>query len=232
MRRVYRKSEAIELESGGYGVALDGRAVRTPGKAPLAVPTMKAAEAIAAEWDKQGDHVIPTSMPIMQLAATTIDRIIPQPEAVAAEIAGFAGSDLLCYRADTPAELAARQAKAWQPMLDWAAERFDARLTIGEGVIHVAQPPEALAALRAVVMPLDPFRLASLHVLTTVTGSLVLGLAVMEGEIWADDAFKRSRVDEDWQAEQWGADEEAEKRREALLAECVAATKFLVLMKE
>ena len=234
MRRVYRKAEAVERETdgpgGGFGVALDGRGVRTPGKAPLSLPTLALAEAIATEWRDQGDNVVPATMPMMQLAATAIDRVVPQPDAVAGEIAGFGASALLCYRADGPAELAARQAKAWQPMLDWAAGKYGARLILAEGVVPVAQPEDALARLDAAVRAFDAFRLAPLHVLVSITGSLILGLAVLEGEIWADDAFQRARIDEDWQAKHWGADAEAAKRRDMLLAECVAATKFLVLL--
>jgi chaperone required for assembly of F1-ATPase len=200
---------AVTEAAGGYGVALDGRPVRTPAKAPLAVPTQALAAAIAAEWDAQSGLIDPRTMPMTRSANAAIDKIMPQRAEVAALLADYGGTDLLCYRAATPANLRARQNAAWQPLLDWAETRFGARLVVTEGVQPVPQDPAALARLAAQVVAMDPFDLAALHDLVAITGSLVLGLAVTDAQISADAAWQLSRVDEDWQISQWGADDEA-----------------------
>lgn len=229
MKRFYKLADTMAADDG-HRVTLDAKPIRTPAGAPLAVPNADLARVIAEEWTAQGDTIVPASMPMMSLASTAIDRVAPQCRAVATELAGYAGSDLLCYRAEQPVDLVSRQAKAWQPMLDWAAQRYGARLALAAGVLHVAQEPEALDKLAAAVAPLDAFRLSGLHVLTTVFGSLVLALAVYEGKIAPMDAFDRSRIDEDWQAELWGADEEAAELRDALASEVDAAARFLGLL--
>jgi len=187
-------------------VALDGRPVRTPGRAPLALPTDALAARVADEWRGVADTVDPRAMPLTGLANAAIDRIAADPAAFADGLARYGESDLLCYRADAPAELVARQAAAWDPPLAWAGARYDIGWTVATGIVHRAQPPATVARLGAAVAALDPFRLAACSPLVTITGSLVLGLALVEAAIAPDTAWAASRIDEDWQAEQWGED--------------------------
>lgn len=197
----------------------------------LALPVASLAEAIAAEWAAQVETVRPLSMPLMRIAATAIDRIGRERDTVVSQIAAYAGSDLLCYRAAGPQPLVRRQGEAWQPLLDWCARTYDARLSVTEGVTHVAQPPQALAALHAAVEALDDFRIATLSQLTAACGSLVLGLAVLSRRIDAATAIAASQLDEAWQAERWGLDDEADARRESLGREIADAARFLELLE-
>lgn len=192
----------------GWAVVLDGRPVKTPAKAPLVLPTQALARAVADEWDAQTGEVRPALMPLTRTANSAIDKVAPMATAVVEEIARYGGSDLLCYRANGPAGLIARQAAAWDPWLDWSAAR-GAALQVTSGIVHVAQPPASLSVLAADVARRSHFELAALYDLVAITGSLVLGLAVAEGELDASDAFNLARLDEDWQAEQWGVDDEA-----------------------
>jgi chaperone required for assembly of F1-ATPase len=207
-RRFWRAVSVASAE-GGFAVLLDDRRCRTPGGAALTAPTRAAAEAAAAEWAAQGERVDPRSMPFTRALATAVDRVAPAREAVIDEIAGYGASDLLCYRAPHPAALAARQAAAWDPPLAWARARYGAALTVVAGVAPVAQPRASLAALRAAVAARDAFGLTALAELVALGGSLVLGLAVVEGALAPAAAWSASRVDEDWQVEQWGEDAEA-----------------------
>jgi chaperone required for assembly of F1-ATPase len=230
MKRFYRET-AVAEDDAGYQVTLDGRAVRTPAKAKLALPTRTLAEAIAAEWDEQETEIQPHRMPMMQLASTAIDRVRPRRDDVITEIATYAETDLLCYRADSPTSLVTRQAQEWQPMLDWAAGKFDAPLAVTEGIIPVAQPEGALRALRATVASCDEFVLSALYTLTTVSGSLVLALAVRDSAMEPEAAFDASHLDEEWQASQWGRDEHAQSRRERSREEILAAARFLAHLR-
>ena len=230
VKRVYEVAAAVPLDEGGYTVTLDGRAVRTPAKAALALPTLVLAEGVAAEWDAQGDKVVPDSMPLMTLAATAIDRVIPNHAAVAAEAAGYAGSDLLCYRADTPVELAQRQADGWDPVLEWAQSRYDVTFAVTAGLMPIDQPEETLARFQGVAVELEPFALTAVHVLTTAFGSFLLALSVVEKAQSVEEAFQLSRIDETYQEELWGSDEEAEKRRARLHAEVHSADHYLSLL--
>jgi chaperone required for assembly of F1-ATPase len=208
-KRVWAAAAAAPAGDGLWTVLLDGRPLRTPGRAAFAAPCRAVAEAAAAEWAAQGETVDPRAMPVTRAVNTALDRVAPQIDAVRAELAGYGGSDLLCYRAAHPRPLAERQAAAWDPWLGWAERRHGARLACGTGVAHVAQPPESLARLAAALAPLDAWRLTALHELVALSGSLVLGLAAFEGALAAEAAWAASRVDEDWQAGQWGEDEEA-----------------------
>lgn len=230
VKRFYRQV-AVESGEAGHGVTLDGRAVRTPAKAPLLLPTRALADAIAAEWDAQEGEIRPQTMPMTQLASTAIDRVMPRRDAVIAEIASYAETDLLCYRADGPTGLAAREATQWQPVLDWATNAFDAPLTVTEGVMPVRQPPGAVAALRAAVADCDDFALAALYTLTMVSGSLVLALAVRDSEMEPETACEASHIDEEWQASEWGRDLAAESRRQRARAEILSAAAFLALLQ-
>jgi chaperone required for assembly of F1-ATPase len=207
-KRFWKTTKATASD-GGFTVLLDGRSVKTPAKAALVVPTMPMAEAVASEWDAQGDKVDPITMPITRGANAAIDKVRTQHAEVAAMLAEYGDSDLLCYRAAGPQELITRQADAWDPLLDWAAQTFDARLTVGEGVMHIDQDPDVLARLRAEVFAFDAFGLAAAHDLISISGSLILGLAVTRNAVDPDHAWNVSRVDEHWQTEQWGEDEEA-----------------------
>lgn len=207
-KRFY-KAATVEAVDGGFGVALDGRSVRTPAKAPLVLPTRALAELIAAEWDAQSGTIKPDTMPATRMANVAIDKLAAAQAAVVDSIVEYGGSDLLCYRAPNEAALAARQAVAWDPVLAWASKRFGVRLHTTAGVIHVAQAEGDLARLRVPVSGFSPLRLAAFHELVALSGSLLLPLAFAEGELSGDEAWNRSRIDEDWQAEQWGPDDEA-----------------------
>jgi chaperone required for assembly of F1-ATPase len=228
MKRVYKAAAARPVENG-WSIALDGRAMRTPGRNDLVVPSETLAAAIAAEWEAQQDEVRPVTMPLTRLAATAIDRTSVQRDQVIAETANYAGTDLVCYRADHPPELAARQQSIWQPLLDWAILRYDAPLAVTSGVIPTPQPAAALKAFAASVAVLDDFRLTGLHTLTAACGSLVIALALLEGRIDAATAFAASQLDETFQIEAWGEDAEAAARRRALQADIASAARFLSL---
>lgn len=216
---------------GGYGIFLDTRRLKTPARADLTLPTGALAHDIAAEWNGQGATIEPRTMPLTGLANAAVDRIAPEREAFARRLAVYGGHDLLCYRAAEPVALTARQAKAWQPILDWLSDTHGARLAVGEGIVHVAQPPEALAAQEQAVLRHDPFRLAALHILTTATGSLALGLATLGGRLLPFEAFALSRIDEEFQIERWGRDAEADARAEAIRQEIETAGRFLDLLR-
>ena len=211
------------------GVALDARPVRTPGRVPLILPTKALAEAVAAEWRAVGETLNPRAMPLTGLANAAIDRVAPDPRAFAAGLARYAESDLLCYRADAPEPLVARQAAAWDPVIAWAQRRYDVGLEVTTGIVHRAQPPATLARLGEAVAALDPFALAALSPVVTLTGSLLLALALVEGATTADAVWAAAHVDEDWQAEMWGEDALAAATRAARRAEFDAAVRFLLL---
>jgi chaperone required for assembly of F1-ATPase len=230
MKRVYEQVTTRRVDSG-WGVALDGRPMRTPGKNELVVPSEKLAAAIAAEWDAQQDDIRPTTMPLTRLAATAIDRTAPRRDRVVDEIAGYAGTDLVCYRAEHPAPLVARQHAVWQPLIDWAALRYDAALAVTSGVIPKRQSPAALKAFAAAVAAQDVLRLTALHALTAACGSLVIALAVLEDRLDATEAFAASQLDETFQIEVWGEDAEAAARRRRRWSEMQAASRLLALLR-
>lgn len=207
-RRFWTSASAVPVE-GGFAVLLDARPLRTPRKAPLMLPTAELAEAVAAEWQAQGEKVVPATMPFTRMANSAIDTVASQFDTIAGMVADYGGSDLLCYRAEGPEALVSRQALAWDPLLDWAADALGAPLRTTTGVVHVPQPEDSLAALRGQVSGLTPFRLAAFHDLVALSGSLVLALAVTLNRVGAEDAWRLSRIDEDWQIAQWGEDEEA-----------------------
>lgn len=223
------KSASVEACEGGFTVTLDGRAVKTPAKAPLVLPTRAMAEAVAAEWQAQGEKIDPLTMPVTRSANAALDKVRAQQAEVAELVAAYGETDLLCYRARTPEALVTQQAAAWDRWLDWAARRYQARLIVTAGVLPVAQPPEAQAALAARVAACDIWELAALHDLVGITGSLVLGLAVAEGEIAAEEAWQLSRIDEDWQIAQWGADEEAAEMAALKRSALIHAGRFWIL---
>ena len=207
-KRFWTRAEVVARD-GGFAVDLDDRAVKTPYETPLILPTRGLAELVAAEWQAQTDRIDPTTMPATRAANSAIDKVTPQREAVAAMLSAYGENDLLCYRADGPEELVARQAEAWDPWLEWSRQALDAPLRVTTGIMPIEQPPDSLDRLRAQVDRLDAWELTGFHDLVQLSGSLVLALAVARRKLEADDAWQISRVDERFQAEQWGEDEEA-----------------------
>ncbi|MFY0311908.1 ATP12 family chaperone protein [Leisingera sp. D0M16] len=220
------KEVSVAESDGGFAVELDGRRVKTPAKAPLVVPTREMGEAIAAEWDAQTESVDPSSMPCTRSANAAIDKVTHQHSEVAAMLAEYGDSDLLCYRADAPVELTLRQAQEWDPALDWAAEALGVRLQPRTGVLHQPQDAAALAALAEKVHAMNPFQLAAFHDLVGISGSLILAFAAAHGWRGAEEIWLLSRLDERWQEEQWGEDEEAAAAAEVKRQEFLHAKRF------
>lgn len=213
MPKRFYKDVTTELRDEGHVVLLDGRMVKTPGKLTLALPDARLAEAVADEWRAQKTHIEPDTMHLTRIVNSGIEAVPPKREEVADEIAGYAGSDLLCYRVETPARLAERQAQHWDPVLGWIEKTFGARLTLAAGIIHVAQPEEALAAIRKAVGAFEPMQLAALHTATSLSGSVLLALALAHEHLDKDAAWAAAFVDENWNAELWGEDAEAARAR-------------------
>jgi chaperone required for assembly of F1-ATPase len=227
-KRFFAQASAGEAGQGGHPVLLDGRPVRTPARRILASPSRVLAEALAAEWNAQDDVIDPGRMPLTRLANAIIDAVADRPQPVAEEVAKYLGTDLLCYRAETPAGLIAKQAQAWDPVLAWARDALGARFVQVQGVIHAAQPEHALAAGRAAI-PQDAWRLGAVSSITTLTGSALIALALAHDALDADAAWQTAHVDEDWQMAQWGRDELALQRRAYRRGEFDAAVTVLRL---
>jgi chaperone required for assembly of F1-ATPase len=230
VKRIYHRAEPVPT-AAGHGVALDGRLVKTPGSRDLVVPSPALAAAISSEWEAQHGEIRRESMPLTRLAGVTIDRDAAQREAVVRQVADYAGTDLVCYRAAHPPALAARQQAVWQPLLDWAVERYAAPLTVTSGVIPSSQPAASLAAFTAAVAAYEDFALTALHAATAACGSLVIALALLEGRLDAAEAFAASQLDESFQIESWGEDKEQRERRVALSADIAAAARFVLLLR-
>ena len=224
--RFYKRATAGRLGEG-FAVLLDGKVALTPARKPLAVADRQVAEALAAEWEAQGDRLDPAAMPLTRIVNAALDRVAGEMQAVRAEIVKYAGSDLICYRAEGPASLQAAQAAAWDPLVAWAREALGARFALAAGVVHVAQDSGALAAVDAALLPLDPLGLAAVHTVTTLTGSAVIALALLKGRLMIDQAWAVAHVDEDWQMGQWGSDDAALARRAARHREMDAAGAIL-----
>jgi chaperone required for assembly of F1-ATPase len=229
MKRIYRKAEPVPT-AGGHGVALDGRLVKTPQRRDLIVPSPALAVAIAAEWESQHGEIRRETMPLTRLAGVTIDRNAAEREAVVRQVADYAGTDLVCYRAAHPPALAVRQQGVWQPLLDWAAERYAAPLTVTVGLIPSSQPAASLAAFTAAVAAYEDFALTALHAATTACGSLIIALALLEGRLNAAEALAASQLDESFQIESWGEDKEQAERRAVLGTEIAAAARLVSLL--
>jgi chaperone required for assembly of F1-ATPase len=229
-RRTYKQAKA-EASRDGYSVSLDDKPLRTPAGALLEAPTQALAEAIVAEWQEQGDKVDPRTMPLTRLLSTALDRIPPEREAVVRSISAYAGTDLLCYRADSPADLVTRQQAVWQELLDWAAGEVGAALTVTSGITPVAQPQSALDSYRKAVGQLSPLELSALGSVTPVAGSLVIGLALLSGRLDAQGAFDAAELDATFQIERWGEDAEAMERRQRLLRDFQDVERFVRLLK-
>jgi chaperone required for assembly of F1-ATPase len=228
-KRFYAKADVLE-EDGVFSVTLDGRGIRTPAMRALAVPSRALAEALAAEWEAQGAAIDPGTMPLTRLLNSAIDGVADRRREVVDDLVAFAGSDLLCYRAEAPAGLVRRQSEAWDPILAWAVASLSAPMRTSIGLMPIEQPAQSLSAVAHALDGLDALTLAALHVLTTISGSALIALAHHGGAIGLDDAWRAARVDETWQSEQWGLDAEAEAYAARRFAGFAAASRCLRLL--
>jgi chaperone required for assembly of F1-ATPase len=229
-KRFYKEA-GVEEREGVFALTLDGRTAKTPGRQLVAVPSRGLAEALAEEWAGQGDEINPAVMPITRIVNSAIDGVAPRPIEVADDLSRYAESDLVFYRAGDPARLAEAQNSAWTPILDWAQDTYGTRFVLAEGVMHVRQPDEATLAIRDVVRAeTSPFALAALHVMTTLTGSVLIALAHAAGRIDAAEAWDAAHVDERFQESVWGEDHEAMVRRENRKADFLAASRVYKLV--
>lgn len=229
-KRFYQVATSAENENG-FGVALDGRPVRTPGRSFLSVPNRAFAEALASEWEAQGTHIDPVTMPLTRLVNSAIDGVANTRDDVAAEIVRYAGSDLICYRSDGPDRLVQLQRDIWDPVLRWAEQELGARFFLSEGIRYVEQPSKALEAVGS-MLPSEPLPLAALNLMTTLSGSALISLAVWRGAIGPAEAWRAAHIDEEAQEELWGVDGEALLRREARWRDYSAAARCLELLKQ
>lgn len=228
-KRFYKQA-VVSNEAGEFAVMLDTRALKTPGRRAVVSPSRALSQAVAAEWDAQREHIDPSTMPLTRIVTTAIDRVALDAEPAVAEIVSYAGTDLVCYRADEPAELVTLQEGAWTPLLEWFADATGARLGVTTGIVHVKQSADALIAVRSALSDLDAVRLTALHTLVTIAGSAVIGFAVMRGHLDAEAGFAASRIDEDFQIAKWGEDAEAQTRKAAHKAEFMAAARVFSLL--
>lgn len=226
LKRFY-KTVTIEENDDGYCILLDQRQLKSPAKRALVLPSEGLAEEIAKEWDEQGDHILPVTMPLMALASTTVDRISQQRAGVVHQMVRYGETDLICYWTDDPEELMARQKETWLPYLEWAREDLGITLNVQKGIMHKEQPAQSLETIQALIDERDDWSLAALSSATYCTGSIIIGLAFVMGRINAEDAFVASQVDETYQIEQWGEDWEAKDRRDAIRKDLESITTFL-----
>jgi len=228
LKRFYKDAGVAETEDG-FAILLDGKQVKTPSRRALAAPDRSIAEAIAAEWQAQPELINPSTMPLTRLANSVVDAVVERVDAVTDDVARYFESDLLFYRASHPDALVAREAQHWDPVLFWAADTLGAHFILAEGIVHVRQPAPAVAAARA-ALPSDPWSIAAFHVVTTITGSALLGLALTHGLLDADQVWAAAHVDEDWNIAQWGVDEEVAARRAAKHVDFAASARVLALL--
>ncbi|GAC1497397.1 MAG: ATPase [Bradyrhizobium sp.] len=224
-KRFYARAGVVEAPDG-FSVVLDDKPIRTPSGRAVVAPSLRIAEGIAAEWEAQREFIDPMTMPLTRLANSVVNAVVDQVDAVADDIAKYFGSDLLFYRAGHPEALVAREAEHWDPVLFWAADTLGAHFILAEGIVHVRQPDAAIAAARA-ALPKEAWSIAALHVVTTLTGSALLALALLRGLLDPDQVWKAAHVDEDWNSEKWGVDEEVAARRAARLVDFRAAAGVL-----
>lgn len=230
MKRRYATAGVAGGE-GGYRIELDGRLVMTPARHPLSVPARPLGDAIAGEWARQEGRADPSTMPLMRLAATAIDRVAPDPGRVVADLVAWGMSDLVCFRADHPVELVRRQEACWQPLVDWVAAEHGAALAVTTGIMPQEQPPESIRALQSVLSGLDGFRLVAVHSIAGATGSLVIALALLAGRLGAGEAFRAGALDDLWSLEVWGEDAEARRRLDVRQTDIREADRFLRLLR-
>ncbi len=226
-RKRFYTGAGVAESPEGFAITLDGKPVRTPSGRPLVAPNREIADAIAAEWDAQKEFIDPLTMPFTRFANSVVDAVVDRVDAVTADIAKYFGSDLLFYRAGHPEALVAREAAHWDPVLYWAADALGARFILAEGIVHVRQPDSAIEAARS-ALPTDPWLAAALHVVTSLTGSALLALALFYGALDSDRVWTAAHVDEDWNIEKWGVDEEVAARRAARLVDFKAAASIII----
>lgn len=236
-KRFYKDVTVETVEYGDedvYEIRLDGRVARTPGRAHLRLPTREAAQMVADEYASQVEVIDPVTMPVTRIANTAIDGVLRDPEPVAEDMLKFAGSDLLCYRADTPDGLVSRQGAAWDPVLDWATRVAGGPFTVTSGVMFAGQPEETLSGLRTYFYGRqgDPFWLTCVHLMTSLTGSALLALAVEARRLSPEEGWSAAHIDEDWQIEQWGQDSEAIARRNLRRRDFDAATRLIAALRD
>ena len=230
-KRFHQRVDVAD-RAGGFALLLDDKPVRTPGKKQLLLPSRGLAEAVAEEWRAQKERIDPAAMPLTKLANSAIDGVKGREDDVIGDIVNYAGSDLLCYRAEGPRGLVEAQRAHWDPVLAWAKSALGAPFVLAEGIVHVAQPQASLDRLREALKAQAPFGVAALHVMTGLTGSALLALAVALGRMTSEEAWKAAHVDEDWQIAQWGEDAEAAARRAARRRDFDAAARALALLKD
>ena len=230
VKRFYRDCGVAPGERGVL-VTLDGRAMTTPKRAALDLPTRALARAIAAEWAAQGEEVDPASMPLTRLAATAIDRVAAERPAGVADLAAYGGSDLVCYRAEAPRALVERQHEVWQPLVRWFATRHGAMLAVTRGIVPIGQPEPAVAALRRVLDAMDDFETAAVFAVAVSTGSLIVALALLDGRLTGREAFEAGCLDDLYALETWGEDREARDRLDRLRDDILAVERFLGLLR-
>ncbi|MEE9313084.1 MAG: ATP12 family protein [Rhizobiaceae bacterium] len=222
-KRFYKEASVAAIENE-FQIHLDGKPIRTPGKTILAVANEAVAKTMAVEWGAQKERIDPMTMPVTRLVNTAIDGVALDMQAVKEDIIRYSGTDMLCYRVSQPRGLAALQVQHWDPLLDWAQSALGAQFVLAEGIMHMEQPPEAIASFSAHVGMIDnPIVLAATHVVMALTGSAIIAMAVNKAELDADEAWKIAHLDEDWNIEQWGSDEEAEERRTKRFVDMKAA---------
>jgi chaperone required for assembly of F1-ATPase len=224
-KRFYARAGVVDGPDG-FAVVLDDKPTRTPSGRAVVAPSLEIADGIAAEWEAQQEFIDPMTMPLTRLANSVVNGVVDQVDAVADDIAKYFGSDLLFYRAGHPEALVAREAEHWDPVVFWAADTLGAHFILAEGIVHVRQPDAAITAARA-ALPKDAWSIAALHVVTTLTGSALLALALLRGLLDPDQVWKAAHVDEDWNSEKWGEDEEVAARRAARLVDFRAAAGVL-----
>ena len=225
-RKRFYSNAAVTATTGGFAVTLDDRPIRTPSGRQVIVPVQEIADAIVAEWQNQKEFIEPLTMPMTRFANSVVDAVVDRVDAVTDDIAKYFETDLLFYRAGHPEALVAREAAHWDPIVFWAAETLGAHFILAEGIVHVRQPESAIAAARA-ALPHDAWSLAALHVITSLTGSALLALALLRGLATADQVWAAAHVDEDWNSEKWGVDEEVAARRAARAVDFSAAVRIL-----
>ncbi|MGH6934098.1 MAG: ATP12 family chaperone protein [Dongiaceae bacterium] len=230
MKRAYQKATVAPV-GGQWHVLLDDKPLRSPARRLIELPNVQLAETIAAEWSAQGDSIDLKTMPVMRLAATAIDWVASNRDRVIELTASYAETDLLCYRAERPVELVARQQAIWQPLIDWASLRFDAPLIVTSGVMPRRQPPQVAAVVRSAVAAYETLPLMAVHSITVSCGSVILGLALTSGHVDAEAVWQASQLDESFQIERWGEDAEASRRRAALRADIEASARLVRLLR-
>jgi chaperone required for assembly of F1-ATPase len=229
-RKRFYTSAGVAEADGGFAVTLDGKPIRTPSGRQVIAPTREIADAIVAEWNAQGDMINPLSMPLTRFANSVVEAVADRVDAVADDVAKYLGTDLLFYRAGHPEALVAQEAAHWDPIVFWAADALGAHFILAEGIVHVTQPEQAVAAARG-TFPSDPWSVSALHVVTTLTGSALLALALAHGVRDPEQVWAAAHVDEDWNIEKWGMDEEVAARRAARLVDFRAAVRILTALR-